>query len=333
MSAMTKVGLVLGAGGIVGQAYEAGVLAALAHDLGWDPRTAEIIVGSSAGSVTGALLRLGVPADDLAAFTVEAPLLSLEAQHVLERIGAEPPSFPKLELRDLTRGWRLPSPALLARTIRRPLAFRPTAAAATLMPRGKVDIAGRAAVLDAVAGEHWPDGLWICIARRSDGHRVVLGREGSPEATLAQGVAASCAIPGYFAPVRIEGVQYIDGGVHSPTNADVLKRSGLDLVIVVSPMSAVRGKARGPNAAFRWSTHRRLADEVRQLKRAGTEVVRFEPGARSLAAMGMNAMAEDRSAPVVQAAFFEAGRHAGHPKVVDRLAPIATRSTSQRIES
>ena len=57
----------LGAGGIVGQAFHAGVLAALEQDVGWDPRSAEVIVGSSAGSVTGATLRLGVAASDLAA--------------------------------------------------------------------------------------------------------------------------------------------------------------------------------------------------------------------------------------------------------------------------
>ena len=51
---MARVGLVLGAGGIVGQAYHAGVLAAIELDLGWDPREADVIVGTSAGSVVGA---------------------------------------------------------------------------------------------------------------------------------------------------------------------------------------------------------------------------------------------------------------------------------------
>jgi NTE family protein len=62
---MTRVGLVLGAGGVVGQAYHAGVLAALEHDLRWDPRSAGIIVGTSAGSITASLLRGGVRAGDL----------------------------------------------------------------------------------------------------------------------------------------------------------------------------------------------------------------------------------------------------------------------------
>src|ERR1700733_4205431 len=61
------VGLVLGAGGVVGQAYQAGVLAALQREIGWDPRAATTIVGTSAGAVTGAALRAGVPAPDLAA--------------------------------------------------------------------------------------------------------------------------------------------------------------------------------------------------------------------------------------------------------------------------
>lgn len=52
---MTRVGLVLGGGGAVGQAHHAGVLAALEHDLGWDPRTADVIVGTSVGSITGTL--------------------------------------------------------------------------------------------------------------------------------------------------------------------------------------------------------------------------------------------------------------------------------------
>jgi NTE family protein len=71
---VTRVGLVLGGGGVVGQAYHAGVLAVLEHDFGFDARRANMIVGTSAGSITGTLLRLGVSAEDLAAWTVKAPL-------------------------------------------------------------------------------------------------------------------------------------------------------------------------------------------------------------------------------------------------------------------
>src|SRR5688500_1337463 len=146
---MPRIGLVLGAGGVVGQAYHAGVLAALEHDLGWDPRTAELIVGSSAGSVTGALLRLGVSASDLAAFAVEAPL-SVEGTPLMERLGGrEETEFPSPSPLDLLRPWRLPPVALLRRVAARPWAFRPTTAAMTMVPAGRIDIAERAEVLHA----------------------------------------------------------------------------------------------------------------------------------------------------------------------------------------
>ena len=69
-----RIGLVLGAGGAVGGAFHAAVLDALAEDTGWDPRTAEVIVGTSAGSVTGALLRAGLAPADLAARALGRPI-------------------------------------------------------------------------------------------------------------------------------------------------------------------------------------------------------------------------------------------------------------------
>jgi NTE family protein len=88
-----KVGLVLGAGGVVGQAYQAGVLAGLEREAAWDPRDAELIVGTSAGSVTGAALRVGVPATDLAAMGVGRSL-SRRGGALLERILPESDALP-----------------------------------------------------------------------------------------------------------------------------------------------------------------------------------------------------------------------------------------------
>ena len=68
-------------GGVVGQAYQAGVLAALEREIGWDPRHATIIVGTSAGSVTGAALRVGVPATDLAASLYGVPTFAAGRRH------------------------------------------------------------------------------------------------------------------------------------------------------------------------------------------------------------------------------------------------------------
>src|SRR5712664_2987388 len=82
--AMARIGLVLGAGGAVGHAFHVGVLAAVAEVTGWDARDAEVIVGTSAGSVVGALLRAGLSAPDLAARSTE-DALSEEGQRIVAR--------------------------------------------------------------------------------------------------------------------------------------------------------------------------------------------------------------------------------------------------------
>ena len=56
-----KVGLVLGAGGVAGGAWLTGALDALATETGWDPGSADRIVGTSAGSVIGAFTAAGIP--------------------------------------------------------------------------------------------------------------------------------------------------------------------------------------------------------------------------------------------------------------------------------
>jgi NTE family protein len=303
-----SIGLVLGAGGVVGQAYQAGVLAALQREIGWDPRKAAIVVGTSAGSVTGAALRVGVPATDLAASLYGVPT-SRRGGALLNRI--LPPDagpLPTPSVRSILRPWSLPSPALLTRAIRRPLAFRPDVAAVSLLPKGQIDISERARGLDEHIGARWPGGLRICAVRRTDGARVVFGRPGAPETRLAPAVLASCAIPGYFRPVVINGTEYVDGGVHSVTNADVLRAEELDLVIIVSSMSAAHGHANGADGLLRRTVHRRMEREIARLEDAGTAVISLEPGAESRRVMGINSMAEDRAPRVIEAAYAETVR-------------------------
>jgi NTE family protein len=315
---MTRVGLVLGAGGVVGQAYHAGVLAALDRELGWDPRSADVIVGSSAGSITGTLLRLGVTAADLCALANGAPL-SHQGASVVDRILPDPSDLPSPPPRDWLRPWRPPSAALLARIARRPWSFRPDVAAMTMLPAGRIDLTDRAAPLHQMVGDRWPEDLWICAARRTDGARVVFGRPGSPPAPLAAAVLASCAIPAYFAPVTVGGVEYFDGGVHSATNADVVRNRPLDVVVVVAPMSAARPPIGAPDGLLRWAAHRRLEREARRLERGGTVVVRVEPGPASMDAMGLRPLDDDRSQRVAAVAEQEATHLVLEGRTLDQL--------------
>ena len=318
---MSGVGLVLGAGGVVGQAYHAGVLAALEHDCGWDPRTAEVIVGTSAGSITGLLLRADVPASELAAWTVRAPL-STEGRLLHQMLGTEIPEFEPFRLMHLLRlAPNLPGWEMLRNVVIRPWNLRPMVAALALLAPGRFDIGTRLAMLREVEGQSWPErDLWICAVRRSDGRRVVFGRPGSPDVPLHLAIAASCAVPGYFAPVKIDEHTYVDGGAHSPTNAAILRPRALDLVIVVSPMS---GPARLPTdlyGASRWHAARVARREVKALRESGTAVVVFRPGRAEQEAIGNNFMARDRVDQIVQEAFLGAGSIAAKPEIRRLLA-------------
>ena len=66
---------------------------------------------------------------------------------------------------------------------------------------------------------------------------MIFGQEGAPPARVGEAVSASCAIPAYFAPVEIDGVRYVDGGAHSLSHLLEVAGEGLDLVIVIAPMS------------------------------------------------------------------------------------------------
>ena len=312
---MTKVGLVLGAGGVVGQAYHAGVLAVLEHDCGFDAREADMIVGTSAGSVTGTLLRLGVSSSDLAAWTVKAPLSGTDV--FARRMAQMPdPVFAPLRPLDLLRRpIRLPGPHLVASALARPWQFRPLAAALTLLAPGRHDIVAQLAALRELETSPWPDrDLWICTVRRRDGRRVVFGRPGSPPAPIHLAMAASCAVPGYFAPVRIGDRSYVDGGIHSPTSAAILRGQGLDLVIVVSPMSGPPGPPWNLLSASRRHSARLLQREVRALERSGVEVLVFRPGQAEQEVMGDDMMSRDRLNEVIQRSFLGAGARAAGPR-------------------
>jgi NTE family protein len=300
-----RIGLVLGAGGVVGHAYHAGVLDGLCDATGWDPRDAEVIVGTSAGSVVGALLRAGFSARDLAARSTGEPL-SPEGAELLAR--SEPAGGPaRLPSRPPGRRGvpRMASPALLMRAALRPFWMnRPGVMLAGALPAGAVPTELVAGGFRPLFGADWPArDLWLTAVRLRDGRRVVFGRDGGPPAHVADAVAASCAIPSFFAPVTIGGVDYVDGGAHSPTNADLVAEHDLDLVIVSSPMSVAGNRLRPSlDLPARRLCRFYLGQEAARIRRRGVPVVAFQPTGDDLRLMGMNAMDPSRRAPVTRQA-------------------------------
>jgi NTE family protein len=309
---MVSVALVLGGGGIAGAAWHGSVLAAL-DEAGWDARAADLVVGTSAGSTVAAVLRLGVPPADLVAGPLGRPLSPEGAAHAAR--GGRPMDLPAPRL-TLARPT---APRLALRAVARPWRFNPLLALAGLLPSGVVPTAPIGDRIRATHDDPWPDRpTWICAVAMPAGRLVVFGRD-VDDADLATAVEASSAIPGYFAPVVHSGQAYVDGGVHSPTNADLVAGLGFDLVVVSSPMSGTREALRGRWAGARPLHAATLAREVRSVRRDGTPVLVLQPGPEVVDAVGPSSMDPARRAGVARAALDDVRTRLASSRVAERL--------------
>lgn len=277
--------LAIGCGGTLGFAWTAVALRVLEEALDWDVRTADVLVGTSAGSEIVAALGSGrTPQELLDALDGAPGAEPVLAAHVAEHPGTMPP-VPALAL-----------PAL--GLVRSGLSRRsPYSALAGLLPRGRGDATWLKAYGDALAGpEGWVDhpATWLVAADAATGERVAFGSADAPAATLGAAVAASWAIPGWFPPVEIAGRRYVDGGAVSSVSADLLLGQAVDEVVVVAPMTTAGGVPASGLARIerllRSQMTAVLDREIAQLREAGVRVVRVEPGTEELAAMGPNFM-------------------------------------------
>jgi NTE family protein len=77
--------------------------------------------------------------------------------------------------------------------------------------------------------------LFIAATRLDTAERVVFGPEDDHGLTISEAVQASSAVPGLFRPARINGVDYVDGGVLRTANIDVAIEQGANLIICYNP--------------------------------------------------------------------------------------------------
>jgi NTE family protein len=327
------VGLVLGAGGVLGGAWLTGGLDALARETGWDPASADRVVGTSAGSMIGALCASGVPPWFMVAHSSGESfdgLVDGEGRPASEADRNGGATFRlHRELPNLGPGsWRLG-----LRSLASPSRHTPLQLVSGWLPRGLVSTAPLERTIRRVVPGGWSSHphLWIVACDYTTGRRVPFGREGAPPADLPQAVAASCAIPGFYRPVPIGGRPYVDGGVCSASNLDLVRGEGLDLAICLNPTSTraevqARGPAARAAAAVRAAAGRRLGREARKLRKAGTTVVLVQPTAEDLALMGNNLMRGDRRNEVIKLAQRTVTEQLRSPEVrglIDELPPGA----------
>lgn len=226
--------LVLGGGGLLGEAWMTGVLAGYEDATGADTGRCRRFVGTSAGSIVAASLAAGRPprrpgsAEAGAVRPVEDP-------------GGAPSPFAEPE----RAGRRVPNVLVGAGTIAARVGAPIRALALRALPDGRRSITAFGDEVDRW-GATFDGRLRVCTVDAGSGRRVVFGSRSAPSASVGRAVAASCAIPAVFAPVRIGDRLYVDGGAWSPTNADAAPAGRGDRVLLLEPTGVLaRGALRG----------------------------------------------------------------------------------------
>jgi NTE family protein len=292
-------GLVLGAGGVLGAAWMIGALCALEEELGIDATKVDALLGTSAGSVVAALLAAGVSPEEQRAHQRGevldgSPLADVEFDYAL---GGRPPTpWPGVG-----------SARLLAAVVRDRRLLSAPVVLVGLVPRGRGSADTLAALIEEILPE-WPKSpqLQMVAMDYHAGERVALGRPTDHKVMApAQAVAASCAIPGWFAPVEIDGRVYVDGGTTSIASADMIAGHRLDEVYVLAPLAWLASpNSMGPSLwmiqHWRRALTRQLNREVEQLRAEGTRVTIVAPSAEDLVALGTNPMDEHRRLEVLE---------------------------------
>jgi len=264
-----RFGLVLGGGGVVGIAWEIGVLAGLQRAGALDPAAVDAIVGTSAGSVVGARLALGHDLEDLVAEQLAAPAPTSpgateerprgDMRAVMEIFG---------ELRQAERV----TPEV-TKVVGQKAMAAPTPPEDRWIASFETTLGG--------AGTSWPADRDLRIAALDchTGERRMWTRTDAAVAPLATAVASSCAVPGMFPTVGIGESRYTDGGVWSGTNADVLLDDRPEAVLIVAPTAAAAAQQPG----------RRNSIDVEgdQLLEAGAKVAKIIPGERFASEVGL----------------------------------------------
>jgi NTE family protein len=215
---MTRA-VVLGAGGPAGIAWEVGIMAGLA-DAGIDVREADLLIGTSAGSVVAAGLASGQGFEEL--FTQQVD----PARQVREL--KAPVEFGRLR-HDLAAAKE--GGGSVGEILQRVGAV---AAAARTVPEAR----RRSVIASRLAIHAWPEReLRVVAVDVESGARMVF--DAASGVDFVDAIAASCAVPRIWPPVTIGGRRYMDGGAYSTDNADLA--AGCDRVLIFALRRGARG--------------------------------------------------------------------------------------------
>lgn len=294
--------LVLGGGGILGEAWMSSVLAGLEEAAAFDARGCEAYVGTSAGSIVAAALVAGVDPRERLGELPEQPQAPDAA------VASEAPTA---LARALAAGGEVLGPLAAVG-----LPYVETGGA--LLRRqalARVRV-GRRSLEDLGAaleqwGARWDGRLQIAAVESETGRRVMFGSAEAPQASVPDAVEASCAIPGFFRPIAIDGRSYVDGGVWSPTNMDAAPAGHGKRVLCLNPTATLRWSRDNPYGGIGLVSRSLAAVEGHYLERRGAEVEIVVPDATSTAVMAGRLMDPKLRAETVAAGLAQGRALAG----------------------
>jgi NTE family protein len=288
--------LVLGGGGVLGEAWMMGVLAGIEDGADVDLRECESFVGTSAGAIVAAHLVAGNAPRRPSSMATEVEVstgapgrgLAVAAVAAARRAGqaavAASATFAPLAL-----GMAAPGGALVRALMLRGLPRPPDTLAAlrAQIDRSPATFDGR---------------LRVTAVDRAKGRRVVFGSPGAPVASVGEAVEASCTVPWLFAPVWIGGREYVDGGVWSPTNLDAAPAGRDTHVLCLNPTASLSTR-HTILTVMRNVARSAVAVEALALRRRGARVRTIAPSAECAAAMGSNFMDQEPRTRVISAGY------------------------------
>lgn len=280
--------LVLGGGGSTGNAWLIGVIAGL-FDAGLDVTTADLTIGTSAGSTAAAQIGGASPAELLAATMVAAPQQRASAGGS-DRLGVRP------VVDHMARVRKIIASAADAADMRRKMGA--SALEMSSASDGSWQGQWRTIVASRLPNQLWPQRrVFITAVDASTGESVVFHRHSG--VALVDAVAASCSSG---LPYRIGDSFYIDGGYRSNAeNCDLA--AGYERVLVLAPFG---GRSLQP---LDWGTH--LATQIDQLRASGSRVETIFPASDSQHMFGTNAMDPSLRPPAAQAGYEQGTSLAG----------------------
>ncbi len=104
--------------------------------------------------------------------------------------------------------------------------------------------------------------LYITACDLDTAERTIFGADENSDLTISQAVQASSALPIFYKPARLNGVDYVDGGVRNTANIDIAIEKGADLIICYNPFRPFLNRIDAEDGGSSYFAHGRYLSDL-----------------------------------------------------------------------